>query len=147
MLQWNILQYLTKMLRQYFSCNKRLKIFLKYFCNIQYYVGRCKVGLTGILGNIQFLHTFYRSAYTDSLQYLLKDGTQTETDTDRHNNTKRLLHVARIFHRLCESIATRQSNFLDAASSLSKYRAGPQSCDLERTRGLSCSLEGSRPDI
>ena len=70
-----------------------------------------------------------------------------ETDTTRHNNTRRLLHVARTFHKLCESIATRRSNFLDAASSLSTYRAGPQSCGLERARCRSCSLEGSRPDI
>ena len=33
MLRWNILQYLKKMLREYFSCNERLEIFLTYFCN------------------------------------------------------------------------------------------------------------------
>ena len=39
MLRWNILQYLTKMLKQYFSCNERLKILLTCFCNILCYVG------------------------------------------------------------------------------------------------------------
>ena len=39
MLRWNILQYLTKMLRQYFICNERLEIFLTCFCNILCYVG------------------------------------------------------------------------------------------------------------
>ena len=40
MLRWNILQYLKKMLREYFICNERLEIFLICFCNIQCYVGR-----------------------------------------------------------------------------------------------------------
>ena len=40
MLQWNILQYLTTILRQYFKCNERLEIFLTCFCNILCYVGR-----------------------------------------------------------------------------------------------------------
>ena len=40
MLRWNILQYLKKMLREYFSCNERLEIFLTYFCNILCYVGK-----------------------------------------------------------------------------------------------------------
>ena len=39
MLRWNILLYLTKMLRQYFSCNERLERFLTCFCNILCYVG------------------------------------------------------------------------------------------------------------
>ena len=39
MLQWNILQYLTTILRQYFNCNERLEIFLTCFCNILCYVG------------------------------------------------------------------------------------------------------------
>ena len=39
MLWWNIFQYFTRMLRQYFNCNKILKIFLTCFCNIQCYVG------------------------------------------------------------------------------------------------------------
>ena len=39
MLQWNILQCLKKMLREYFSSNERLEIFLTYFCNILCYVG------------------------------------------------------------------------------------------------------------
>ena len=39
MLQWNILQYLTKILRQYFNCNARLEIFFTCFCNILCYVG------------------------------------------------------------------------------------------------------------
>ena len=38
MLQCNILQYLTKILRQFFNCNERLEIFLKCFCNILCYV-------------------------------------------------------------------------------------------------------------
>ena len=38
MLQWNILQYLTKVLRKYFNCNERLEIFLTCFCNILCYV-------------------------------------------------------------------------------------------------------------
>ena len=38
MLQWNILQYLTKILRQYFNCNERLEKFLTCFCNILCYV-------------------------------------------------------------------------------------------------------------
>ena len=40
MLRWNILQYLTKMLRQYFNCNEIQEIFLTYFCNILCYVSR-----------------------------------------------------------------------------------------------------------
>ena len=39
MLRWNILQYLKKMLRQYFNCNEILEIFLTSFCNILCYVG------------------------------------------------------------------------------------------------------------
>ena len=39
MLRWNILQYLTKMLRQHFNCNKTEEIFLTSFCNILCYVG------------------------------------------------------------------------------------------------------------
>ena len=39
MLRWNILQYLTKMLRQYFNCSEKLEIFLPSFCNILCYVG------------------------------------------------------------------------------------------------------------
>ena len=39
MLRWNILQYLTKILRQYFNCNEILEIFLTSFCNILCYVG------------------------------------------------------------------------------------------------------------
>ena len=39
MLQWNILQYLTKILRRYFNCNERLEIFLTCLCNILCYVG------------------------------------------------------------------------------------------------------------
>ena len=38
MLPWNILQYLKKMLREYFSCNERLEIFLTYFCSMLCYV-------------------------------------------------------------------------------------------------------------
>ena len=38
MLRWNILQYLTKMMRQYFSGNERLDMFLTCFCNILCYV-------------------------------------------------------------------------------------------------------------
>ena len=38
MLECNILQYLTKILRQYFNCNERLEIFLICFCNILCYV-------------------------------------------------------------------------------------------------------------
>ena len=34
-----MLQYLTKILRQYFNCNERLEIFLTCFCNILCYVG------------------------------------------------------------------------------------------------------------
>ena len=34
MLQLNSLQYLTKILLQYFNCNERLEIFLTCFCNI-----------------------------------------------------------------------------------------------------------------
>ena len=45
MLRWNILQYLRKMLRQYFSCNERLEIFLTCFCNIIYYVGGYSPGV------------------------------------------------------------------------------------------------------
>ena len=41
-LQWNILQYLTKLLRWYFNCNERLEIFLAFFCNILCYVGTYK---------------------------------------------------------------------------------------------------------
>ena len=40
MSHWNILQYLTKMLRKYFNCNERLELFLRCFCNIMCYVGR-----------------------------------------------------------------------------------------------------------
>ena len=36
--RWNILQYLMKMLRQYFTCNQTLEIFVKYFYNILWYV-------------------------------------------------------------------------------------------------------------
>ena len=39
MLRKKIWQYLTKILRQYFSCNERLEIFLTCFCNILCYVG------------------------------------------------------------------------------------------------------------
>ena len=39
MLKWNILQYLTKILWQYFNSNERLEIFLTCFCNILCYVG------------------------------------------------------------------------------------------------------------
>ena len=39
MLRWNILQYLTNMLTQYFSWNERLEIFLTCCCNILCYVG------------------------------------------------------------------------------------------------------------
>ena len=39
MLQGNILQFLTKMLQEYFNCNERFKIFLTCFCNILCYVG------------------------------------------------------------------------------------------------------------
>ena len=38
MLRWNILQYLSKMLRQYFNCNEILEIFLTCFCDILCYV-------------------------------------------------------------------------------------------------------------
>ena len=34
MQRWNTLQYLTKILRQYFNCNEILEIFLICFCNI-----------------------------------------------------------------------------------------------------------------
>ena len=40
MLPWNILQYETKMLWQYFNYNEILEIFLTCFCNILWYVGR-----------------------------------------------------------------------------------------------------------
>ena len=43
MLRWNTLQYLTKMLRQYFNCNEILKIFLTSFYNILFYVRRFHV--------------------------------------------------------------------------------------------------------
>ena len=43
-LRWNILQYLTKKLRQYFNCNKILEIFLTCICNILCYVGRLYTG-------------------------------------------------------------------------------------------------------
>ena len=33
------MQYLTKILRQYFKCNERLEICLTFFCNILCYVG------------------------------------------------------------------------------------------------------------
>ena len=39
MLRQNILQYFTKIFRQYFNCNKRLEIFVICFCNILCYVG------------------------------------------------------------------------------------------------------------
>ena len=39
MLRWNILEYLKKILSEYFSCNERLEIFLTYFCNILCYGG------------------------------------------------------------------------------------------------------------
>ena len=39
MLRLNILQYLKKMLREYFSCNEKSEIFLTCFCNILCYVG------------------------------------------------------------------------------------------------------------
>ena len=39
MLRWNILQYLTKILRQYFNYDEILEIFLTCFCNILCYVG------------------------------------------------------------------------------------------------------------
>ena len=39
MLQWNILQYSTKILRQYSNCNEILEIFPTCFCNILCYVG------------------------------------------------------------------------------------------------------------
>ena len=42
MFRSNILQYLTKMLRQYFNCNEILEIFLTSFCNILCYVGSDK---------------------------------------------------------------------------------------------------------
>ena len=45
MLQWNILQYLTKILRQYFNCNERLEIFMTCFCNILCYVGSLRMSL------------------------------------------------------------------------------------------------------
>ena len=38
-LRWNILQYMTKILRQYFNSNERLEIFLTCFWNILFYVG------------------------------------------------------------------------------------------------------------
>ena len=38
MLRWNILQYLTKILRQYFNCNEILESFLTFFCSILCYV-------------------------------------------------------------------------------------------------------------
>ena len=48
MLRWNLLQYLTEILRQYFVCNERLEIFLTYFCNILCYVGwRVSTLITG----------------------------------------------------------------------------------------------------
>ena len=34
-----IVQYFTRILRQYFNCNEMLEIFLKSFCNILCYVG------------------------------------------------------------------------------------------------------------
>ena len=43
MLRQNILQYLTKILRQYFNCNERSEIFLTCFCNILCYVGSVRV--------------------------------------------------------------------------------------------------------
>ena len=43
MLRWNILQYLNKILREYFSSNERLEIFLTYFCNILCYVGNISI--------------------------------------------------------------------------------------------------------
>ena len=43
MMRRNILQYLTKMLRQYFICTERLEIFLTCFCNILCYVGSFNV--------------------------------------------------------------------------------------------------------
>ena len=39
MLRWNILQYLKKNLKEYFSYNERLEIFLTCLCNILCYVG------------------------------------------------------------------------------------------------------------
>ena len=39
MLRWNILQYLTKIMRQYANCNEILEMFLTSFCNILCYVG------------------------------------------------------------------------------------------------------------
>ena len=39
MLQWNILEWLTKMLRQYLDSNEWLEIFVTCFCNILCYVG------------------------------------------------------------------------------------------------------------
>ena len=41
-LRWNILEYFTEMLQQYFICNERLEIFLTCFCNILCYMGIIK---------------------------------------------------------------------------------------------------------
>ena len=38
-LRWNILRYLTKMLRHFFNCNEILEIFPICFCNILCYEG------------------------------------------------------------------------------------------------------------
>ena len=58
-LRWNILQYLAKMLRQYFSCNERLVIFLTCFCNIL-----CYVGLILVINNNCFMLHFFSAMIT-----------------------------------------------------------------------------------
>ena len=46
MLRWNILQCLTKMLRQYSNCNEIYEIFLTSFCNILCYVSSNYLNVT-----------------------------------------------------------------------------------------------------
>ena len=55
MLQWNILQYLTKILRQYFNCNERLEISLTCFRSILCYVGNYKITINKQIAKIKVI--------------------------------------------------------------------------------------------
>ena len=69
-LRRNILQYLTKMLRQYFSCNERLKIFLTCFCNILCYVGNA---LEAYLRTVEIYKFFLYHILLLLLLFLIRD--------------------------------------------------------------------------
>ena len=70
MLRWNILQYLRKMSRQYFSCNERLEIFWTCFWNILCYMGRLKRKIKRIQVNRETQQT---NKWRDSLTITFKN--------------------------------------------------------------------------